>query len=165
MACRVNNNINTSAVELIAAEGFDGLGEAMTLLINEAMIIERAKHLNAEPYERTDTRNGYANGFKPKKLKSRVGELELAVPQVRDSEFYPSCLEKGIRSERALKLALAEMYIQGVATRRVKEVTEKLCGFEVSRKPTTSGLVANHTLCTLTKHVATDKSLIIHRLS
>jgi putative transposase len=108
------------------------LGEAVTLLINEAMKIERTKHLNAEPYERTESRNGYANGYKPKHLKSRVGELDLLVPQVRDAEFYPSALERGLRSERALTLAVAEMYVQGVATRRVKKITEALCGFEVS---------------------------------
>lgn len=132
MACQVNSNINASIIKLVSEQGFEGLGEAVQLLFNEAMKIERSKHLNAEPYERTAERNDYANGFKPKKVKSRVGELELSVPQVRNSEFYPSCLERGIRSERALKLALAEMYVQGVSTRRVKEVTEKLCGFEVS---------------------------------
>ena len=132
MACQANDNINTPIIELIAEQGFEGLGEAVQLLFNEAMKLERGKHLNAEPYERTAARNGYANGFKPKKVKSRVGDLELSVPQVRDSEFYPSCLERGIRSERALKLALAEMYVQGVSTRRVQEITEKLCGFEIS---------------------------------
>ena len=132
MACQVNNNINGTIIKLVSEQGFEGLGEAVQLLFNEAMKIERSKHLNAEPYERTAERNDYANGFKPKKVKSRVGELELSVPQVRNSEFYPSCLERGIRSERALKLALAEMYVQGVSTRRVKEITEKLCGFEVS---------------------------------
>jgi transposase-like protein len=132
MTCHRDNNTNSSIIELIANNGFDGLGEAVTLLLNEAMKIERARHLKAEPYERTDERNGYSNGYKPKKIKSRIGELELEVPQVRNSEFYPNCLEKGIRSERALKLALAEMYVQGVSTRRVKEITEKLCGFEIS---------------------------------
>jgi transposase-like protein len=57
--------------------------------------------------------------------------LDLQVPQVRDSSFYPSALERGIRSERALKLAVAQMYVQGVATRKVKAITEELCGFEV----------------------------------
>jgi len=58
--------------------------------------------------------------------------LEFAVPQVRDSGFYPSSLEKGLRSERALKLALAEMYVRGVSTRKVAKITEQLCGFEVT---------------------------------
>ena len=82
MACQVNNNINASIIELVSEQGFAGLGEAMQLLFNEAMKIERGKHLNAEPYERTEERNGYANGFKPKKIKSRVGELELIKQQL-----------------------------------------------------------------------------------
>ena len=132
MACRSNDSSINAAVKLIAEEGFDGLSDAVTLLINEAMQIERSRHLQAEAYERTDSRTGYANGYKPKTVKSRLGKLELSVPQVRDSSFYPDSLEKGLRSERALKVALAEMYVQGVATRKVKAITEQLCGFEVS---------------------------------
>jgi transposase-like protein len=88
--------------------------------------------LGVGPYERSEDRQGYANGYKPKTVKTRVGELTFAIPQVRDGGFYPSSLEKGIRSERALKLALAEMYVQGVSTRRVAQITEQLCGFEVT---------------------------------
>lgn len=133
MACPINddNNIH-AAIELLTINGLDGLGEAVSILINHAMELQRREHLNASPYERSDVRNGYANGFKPKTVKTRVGKLNLKVPQVRDSSFYPSAIERGIRSERALKLAVAEMYVQGVATRRVKAITEELCGFEVS---------------------------------
>jgi putative transposase len=133
MACPVtDDNKVSTAIELISENGLEGLGEAVSILINHAMELQRREHLNASPYERTQTRNGYANGFKPKTMKTRLGELNLKVPQVRDSSFYPSAIERGIRSERALKLAVAEMYVQGVATRRVKAVTEELCGFEVS---------------------------------
>ena len=83
-------------------------------------------------YERTDERTGYANGYKPKTLKTSVGALTLSVPQTRDGEFYPSFLEKGIRSERALKIAMAEMYIKGVSTRKVSSILEELCGFQVT---------------------------------
>ncbi|MDQ2995035.1 MAG: IS256 family transposase [Pseudomonadota bacterium] len=93
------------------------------------MFIERERHLNAEHYERSPDRAGYANGYKPKTLKTRIGKLDLLVPQTRDSDFYPSCLERGMRSERALKLAVAEMYFQGVSTRKVKLIMEELCGF------------------------------------
>lgn len=98
------------------------------------MLIERQQHLRAAPYERSEERNGQANGFKDKSFKTRLGELSLQVPQVRGSEepFYPRSLEKGLRSERALKLALAEMYVQGVSTRKVAKITQELCGFEVS---------------------------------
>ena len=63
---------------------------------------------------------------------TRVGKITFDVPQVRKGPFYPDALERGIRSERALKLALAEMYVQGVSTRKVAAITEQLCGFEVS---------------------------------
>ena len=132
MAQIVKDNTLNPIIELIAEQGFEGLSEAVTLLINEAMQVERSRHLQADPYERTNSRQGYANGFKPKSLKTRIGTLDLQVPQVRDSDFYPSALDRGLRSERALKLAIAEMYVQGVATRKVKEITEQLCGLEIS---------------------------------
>jgi transposase-like protein len=133
MACQVNDNSNISAaIELLTTNGLEGLGDAVSILINHAMELQRREHLNANPYERSEERNGYANGFKEKHIKTRIGKLSLKVPQVRDSSFYPTAIERGMRSERALKLAVAEMYVQGVATRRVKAITEELCGFEVS---------------------------------
>jgi transposase-like protein len=132
MAVRVNDSKISEAVELIANQGFAGMGEAIQLLMNEAMLIERNRYLQVMPYERSPERQDYANGFKPKQLKTRLGELSLSVPQVRNGEFYPSFLEKGIRSERALKLALAEMYVQGVSTRKVNAVLQELCGLEIS---------------------------------
>jgi transposase-like protein len=104
----------------------------MRVLINNAMQVERSKYLQAEQYERTEERKGHANGYKPKTVKTRVGEITFAVPQVREGGFYPSALEKGLRSERALTITLAEMYVQGVSTRKVKAITEQLCGVEVS---------------------------------
>jgi putative transposase len=70
--------------------------------------------------------------LKAKHLCTRLGDLDLRIPQVRSSEFYPQTLERDARNERALKLALAEMYVQGVSTRKVKSITERLCGFEVT---------------------------------
>ena len=119
--------------EIINAGGMENLGEAISILINEAMKAERSSVLRAQPWERTADREGHANGFKDKFVSSRLGRLHLNVPQVRgDVEFYPSALEKGIRSERALKYAMAEMYIQGVSTRKVTSVLKKLCGLEIS---------------------------------
>ena len=132
MAVRVNDSKLSEAVELIANKGFAGMGEAIQLLMNEAMLIERNRYLQVMPYERSPERQDYANGFKPKQLKTQLGELSLNVPQVRNGEFYPSFLEKGIRSERALKLALAEMYVQGVSTRKVNAILQELCGLEIS---------------------------------
>jgi transposase-like protein len=97
------------------------------------MRLERSQVLEAAPYERSEKRLGYANGYKSKTVATRLGPLTVQVPQVRgDVEFYPSALERGVRSERALKLAIAEMYVQGVSTRKVTGVMEQLCGFEVS---------------------------------
>lgn len=132
MTCPEDYSVLQDVLKLLAADGFNGLGEAVRRLINEAMRLERQNHLGVGPYERSEARQGYANGFKPKTVQTRLGELEFSVPQVRDGGFYPSSLEKGLRSERALKLALAEMYVQGVSTRKVAQVTEKLCGFEVT---------------------------------
>jgi putative transposase len=115
-----------------------GLGEGLPriaeILMNAAMLVERTKHLGAGPYERVEARNGHANGFKPRTFHTSMGGLELATPQVRgsDTPFRTSLLEKGSRSDRALKAAIASMYLQGVSTRRVTTVMGELCGFEVS---------------------------------
>jgi len=97
-------------LEQLTAEGLESLPEMIRLLVNQAMQIEREKHLNAKPYERSDERRGQANGYKPKTVRTRVGEVTFDIPQVREGGFYPEALEKGLRSERALVLALAEMY-------------------------------------------------------
>ena len=119
-------------VQLLAEHGFDGMAQAIEILLNEAMKLQRSEALGAWPYQRTSERRGHANGFKPKTVHSRLGTLELEVPQTRGVEFYPTVLERGERSERALKLAVAEMYVQGVSTRKVAAITAELCGLEVS---------------------------------
>jgi transposase-like protein len=116
----------------IANEGLDCLPELIRVLINTAMQIERQQHIGVGPYERSAERKAHANGYKPKSVVTRVGEVTFAVPQVREGDFYPQALEKGLRSERALTLALAEMYVQGVSTRKVAKITEKLCGSTIS---------------------------------
>ena len=126
-------NAIEQVMEIIIDQGFGGMDQAMTILINEAMKVERSGVLQAKAYERTPQRLGHSNGYKQKKVKSRLGNLNLQVPQVRGNvEFYPSALEKGERSERALKLAMAEMYVKGVTTRKVSAVLEKLCGLKFS---------------------------------
>lgn len=119
-------------LEPILEHGLEALPELIRTVINAAMELERQQHLGVAPYERSQKRQGYANGYKQKTVATRLGKITFDVPQVREGGFYPSALEKGIRSERALKLALAEMYVQGVSTRRVAAITEQLCGFEVS---------------------------------
>jgi len=133
MAHREHGNVFDDAMELLIENGFDGMADVLRILLNEAMKIEREDALAAGAYQRTPNRKGYANGFKPKTVDTRVGRIAVDVPQVRgDVEFYPSALEKGCRSERALKVAIAEMYVKGISTRRVTGVLEKMCGLNVS---------------------------------
>ena len=133
MTHQADSNVVESVLQLLSENGLSHMIEAMRLMLNEAMRIERNQALEAAPYERTQHRRGYANGYKPKTVSTRIGELALQVPQVRgEIDFYPSALERGVRSERALKLAIAEMYVQGVSTRKVTEVMRELCGLEVS---------------------------------
>ncbi len=101
-------------------------------LFNELMLAEREAVLGASPYERSENRTGFANGFKEKKYLSKIGNLHLRIPQTRDVAFYPSCLEKGERTERALMLVFAEAYVQGVSTRDVTQIVEQLCGRSLS---------------------------------
>lgn len=122
-----------SVLQLLSDGGSDAFADSLRILVNEAMFVERSSVLGAQPFERTDARKGYANGFKPKTLSTRLGPITFAVPQVRgEVDFYPSALERGSRSEQALTLALAEMYVQGVSTRKVSAILEELCGSSVS---------------------------------
>lgn len=125
-------NLSGKSTDELIKNGLDGLPELIRILVNNAMQEERKQFLQAGEYERTSERTGYANGFKPKTVNTRVGKITFSIPQVRDGGFYPSALEKGLRSERALTMVLAEMYVQGVSTRKVKEITEQLCGFDIS---------------------------------
>jgi transposase-like protein len=128
-----DSELLNTVLQLITDQGSTGLVEGIRLLINEAMRVERSQVLQAQPYQRTETRQGYANGFKDKTFTTRLGPIQFDIPQVRgDVSFYPSALQKGLRSEQALKLALAEMYVQGVSTRKVAAIVEELCGTSVS---------------------------------
>ncbi len=119
-------------VELVARHGTDVLAEAFAMILDQAMQLERSDVLGAQPYERTSARRGYANGFKPKPLRTTVGEIAVRVPKTRGVPFYPTALDKGVRSDRALVLAIAEMYVQGVSTRKVTAILEQLCGLDIS---------------------------------
>ncbi len=132
MAPDLEERVPREILEALIEEGTEAFRKVLEKLLNLAMGVERSEFLGAEPYERTSRRRGHANGYKDKKIATRVGELELRIPQVRGLSFYPQSLEKGCRSEKALKLAVAEMYVMGVSTRKVSEITEQLCGTEIS---------------------------------
>jgi putative transposase len=94
---------------------------------------EMAAHIGAEPYERTETRTGHRNGYRPRTLHTRVGTLTLLVPQDREGTFSTVLFARYQRSEKALVLALMEMYLEGVSTRKVQDITEALCGTSFSK--------------------------------
>ena len=98
------------------------------------MEAEMTEHIGAAPYERTDARNGHRNGHKPRALRTRVGTLNLAVPQDREGTFSTRLFSRYQRNEKALVLALMEMYVEGVSTRKVTEITEALCGTSFSKR-------------------------------
>ena len=111
----------------------EGLKVLLEVLARQAMSEEVSRHVGADVHERSEGRRGYRNGSKPRKLKTRVGELELEVPQVRGCEpYHPSLFARWQRSERALLVACGEMYFQGVSTRNVREVLEAMCQGEIS---------------------------------
>jgi transposase-like protein len=111
----------------------DGAKRLLEHLLNQAMQAEVSQHVGAEPHQRHVARRGYRNGQKPRTVKTRVGELLLSVPQVRSCEpYHPSMFGKWQRSERALLVACAEIYFQGVSTRNVRQVLEVMCDGEIS---------------------------------
>lgn len=135
------HNLSDHLINILLDDGLsEGLVTIAQILMNAAMLIERQQHIGVAPHQHSNERNGHANGFKPRKFQTSFGQLDLAVPQVRGSDeiFRTSLLEQGSRSDRALKSAIATMYVQGVSTRRVTSIVEELCGFEVS-----SGQVSN----------------------
>jgi len=129
---QLENTLVDQIIKGLIEGGPEGLKPALELLFNAAMKTERERALGALSHERTEERQGYANGYKPKELQTRMGTLELKIPQARGLKFYPQSIERGTRSEKALKLAIAQMYLEGVSTRRVQDITEKLCGYELS---------------------------------
>jgi transposase-like protein len=111
----------------------DGLRRLLQGLLNLGMREEASLHVGAQRHERSLERVGYRNGTKPRSLKTRAGELELQVPQVRNCEpYHPSFFARFERSERALLVACGEMYFQGVSTRNVRAVLEEMCQTELS---------------------------------
>jgi putative transposase len=102
-------------------------------VLNQILQAQATEQLQAEPYERTDKRKGYRNGTRPHTLTTRVGTIALHVPRFRNGQFSTEMFARYQRSEQALILALMEMVINGVSTRKVSQITEELCGTEFSK--------------------------------
>ena len=113
--------------------GEDFLRDLVQRTVQQVLEAEMTSFLGAESYQRNDVRRGWRNGYKPRTLKTRVGELELMVPKDRDGQFQTELFERYQRSEKAFVLALLQMYVEGVSTRKVSAITEALCGLEVSK--------------------------------
>lgn len=111
-------------------------------MLQELLEEEMTAFLGAEHYERSEDRRGWRNGYKPRSFKTRVGKLELLIPKDREGNFQTELFQRYQRSEKALVLAIVEMYLKGVSTRKVKAITEALCGLDVSRSQ-----VSNLTKC------------------
>ena len=109
---KLKNSLIAQIMKELIGNGEEGLKTILETLFNTAMKTERECFLGATSHERTEERKGYANGYKPKGLQTRIGGLELQVPQVRGLKFYPRSIEKGTCSEKALKLAIAQMYLE-----------------------------------------------------
>jgi transposase-like protein len=109
------------------------LREIVEKVVQRMLEAEMTEHVGAAPYERVEGRTGQRNGYKPRALRTRVGTLNLAVPQDREGTFSTRLFSRYQRNEKALVLALMEMYVEGVSTRKVKEVTEELCGTSFSK--------------------------------
>jgi len=115
---------------------FGGDGQMAHLLeqvLNQVLEAQVTDHLQAAPYERTEQRQGYRNGDKPRQFTTRVGTLSLRVPQVREGQFSTELFARSQRSEQALVLTLMEMVVNGVSTRKVAQITEELCGKEFAK--------------------------------
>ena len=102
MSPDLEKRVPREILEELIEEGTEAFRGILEKLFKVAMQLERSEFLGAEAYERTKSRGGYRNGFKGKRIQTRVGELRLEIPQVRGLRFYPKSLERGCRSEKAL---------------------------------------------------------------
>ena len=121
--------------------GQDGLAKLIEAVLNQILEAQVVESLGADKHERSEERQGYRNGYRPRTLYTRVGPVTLQVPQTRDGSFSTDIFRRYQRSEQAFVLALMEMVVQGVSTRKVNAITEELCGASFS-KSTVSALCA-----------------------
>jgi putative transposase len=128
-----NRKVHEEMVQGILLDDPAFLKEIVERVLQGLLEAEMTEHIGAAPYERTQDRKGQRNGYKPRTLRTRVGTLNLAVPQDRQGAFSTRLFARYQRNEKALCLALMQMYVEGLSTRKVKEVTEELCGTSFSK--------------------------------
>jgi transposase-like protein len=120
--------LDPQTLQQLFMSGENQLGQLLEAILNQVLEAQVSEQLQAAPYERTEQRQGYRNGYKPHRLTTRVGRLVLRVPQVRDGPFSTELFARYQRSEQALVLTLMEMVVNGVSTRKVARITQELCG-------------------------------------
>lgn len=128
MAKKQSTTLDEALQVILATDGDNPMRQMLEWMVQQALEHEMSSHLGAQSYERSENRLGYRNGHRSRVFTTRVGDLELLVPQDRDGTFSTRLFQRYQRSEKALCLSLMEMYVRGVSTRKVKEITEKLCG-------------------------------------
>jgi transposase-like protein len=128
-----HRRVDVESVQEVLLDDPSFLREIVERVLQEMLEAQMTQHIGAAPYERTERRTGQRNGHKPRMLRTRVGTLNLLVPQDREGTFSTRLFCRYQRNEKALTLALMEMYVEGVSTRKVKEVTEELCGTSFSK--------------------------------
>src|SRR5215211_6347695 len=128
-----NRKVHEEMVQGVLLDDPGFLREIVERVLQELLETEMTEHIGAAPYERTERRTGHRNGHKPRTLRTRVGTLNLLVPQDREGTFSTRLFSRYQRNEKALCLALMQMYVEGVSTRKVTEVTEALCGTSFSK--------------------------------
>ena len=117
----------------LTGERDEAMSKLLEMIFNEILAEQSKEQLGAEPYERTDSRTAYRNGTRERQLNTRVGTLNLNVPRHRNGTFSTVLFERYQRSEQALLLAMMQMVIDGVSTRKVENITEELCGKSFSK--------------------------------
>lgn len=125
--------LDPTVLQRLFTSGDGQLAHLLEAVLNQVLEAQVTEQLQAERYERTDERQGYRNGYKPRQLTTRVGRLTLRVPQARDGSFSPELFARYQRSEQALILTLMEMVVNGVSTRKVAAITEEMCGREFAK--------------------------------
>tara|TARA_Y100001933_G_C18937447_1_gene538011 strand:+ start:108 stop:1322 length:1215 start_codon:yes stop_codon:yes gene_type:complete len=137
---QLNITVDTEILHgLFTSNGRDeAFSKFLEIILNQVLDAQSVEQLGAERYERNDNRVGYRNGYRERDLTTRIGTITLRVPRHRDGEFNTDMFNRYQRSEQALILAMIEMVINGVSTRKIKMVTEELCGKSFSKSTISS---------------------------
>ena len=127
---QINITLETELLhELFTKDGKnDAFSKLLETILNQVLMEQSKEQLGAAPYERTEDRTAYRNGFREREMTTRIGTITLRIPRHRNGEFSTTMFERYQRSEQALVLAMIEMVINGVSTRKIEAVTQELCG-------------------------------------